>query len=476
MRPSPARAAFFLAFLGVTALPAIASAQTMPNVASGANNPFPVRLVNGVVQSARPINLTPLGVNYSDCIADMTLEYTVQVSGFTGQSLEAWVSQSADCTQDTTRTAIGTAQCWRVAQIGNVNVPSPTGMPITIDIPVRAIVGPQNAPAMGVTSLDATACNAQQTDAPITFTVFILAIQPPTTNVGTGFKQALTTDLVGPPPPTDFAVGIADTFLTAHWTPNIDADTAGYDLFIDPVPGSTTLVGATDATVVGSGTSSTPTLVCPDTGTAVVVDEAGLDEAGLDGSPDLDACYTINQGASSSDFTGATATNCSNGPVDVLASGIVQDSGATSATTDDSGLDEAGTTGPGGIGTILCDYLVGASCPKGQPVYTSTNLTVTGESTGSYNITGLINKQEYHVTIAAVDNSGNVGAPAGQYCQTPQPVDDFFKVYRDSGGTAGGSFCALEAVGAPAGGTALFGGVGVALAAVTRRRRRPTTR
>jgi len=32
-------------------------------------------------------------------------------------------------------------------------------------------------------------------------------------------------------------------------------------------------------------------------------------------------------------------------------------------------------------------------------------------------------------------------------CDTPQPIDDFFKVYRDAGGQAGGGYCQAGPVG-----------------------------
>jgi hypothetical protein len=54
----------------------------------------------------------------------------------------------------------------------------------------------------------------------------------------------------------------------------------------------------------------------------------------------------------------------------------------------------------------------------------------------------------------------------------PAPVNDFFKIYREDGGQAGGSFCALDAVGQPAGAPIVGVGLGAVAFAMARRRKR----
>ena len=107
-------------------------------------------------------------------------------------------------------------------------------------------------------------------------------------------------------------------------------------------------------------------------------------------------------------------------------------------------------------------------------MYTATTETVTGEAVGNYSIAGLVDGVNFNVSVAAVDNFGNVGPLAAQGCGTPQPVTDFLTAYRNAGGGAGGGFCSVEAVGHAAGwGFGLgFGFAGVALAGSRRRRRR----
>jgi hypothetical protein len=158
---------------------------------------------------------------------------------------------------------------------------------------------------------------------------------------------------------------------------------------------------------------------------------------------------------------------------------VESDAAVTEADADTDA--EAGTVvtpgavpeGSGGISAIPCQYLVGASCAAGSLAYTNTGLsTVTGATGSGYTIKGLTNGATYDVVVAAVDGSGNVGPASNCASDYPAVVDDFFTLYREAGGRAGGSFCALEAVGAPAGAPI----VGVAFSAlaftVARRRRR----
>lgn len=74
----------------------------------------------------------------------------------------------------------------------------------------------------------------------------------------------------------------------------------------------------------------------------------------------------------------------------------------------------------------------------------------------------------YAVAVAGVDRVGNSGPLSSVACGSPQPVDDFFELYRRAGGKGGGGFCAIGADPSRAGLAAL----GVALLAFALRRRR----
>jgi hypothetical protein len=98
------------------------------------------------------------------------------------------------------------------------------------------------------------------------------------------------------------------------------------------------------------------------------------------------------------------------------------------------------------------------------------------EATDSnYTLTGLTTGHQYAITVAAVDSYGNVGPVGNLGCSTPTPVDDFYMAYTDDGGTAGGGYCALTAVGAvgaPAFGSVFGFGIAGSAVALARRRRR----
>jgi hypothetical protein len=435
-----------------------ARAQTAASAASvsASGQAFPERFVNGVDlgASTRPQNLTPLGISYADCISDMTLSFNVVVSGFDGsQNLQVWASKSGDCTAITDRGGTGAvaATCWLVnpgftAQIHTT--------PTTLNFAVRVqdLVGAQNAPPFpaNYVAQGPSACGAQSTFAAVPLTINFVPIDSSGNYDGTAFQFSQPTDLVGPPAPAGATTLVGDTLLFANWSLNTDSDTSGYDVFIDPIPGHE---GSLAAPIGATA------LICPDTGAPTTQDDAAADagddatDSGDDGStPDMavdsgavdSGCYLINVGGSTAGSGICTSA--------VLASGMVQDSGTVQE------VDDAGnliSSGAGGISTIPPQNLVGNG---------SAGVTVPDRSTGSFTITGLVNNVTYNVAVAAVDGFGNVGPPSPETCSKPEPVDDFWKIYRQDGGGAGGGFCSLETLGArvpSAAGLFLFGGTAV---------------
>jgi hypothetical protein len=63
-----------------------------------------------------------------------------------------------------------------------------------------------------------------------------------------------------------------------------------------------------------------------------------------------------------------------------------------------------------------------------------------GAQTTSQRITGLTNGQPYQFVILGVDQNGNATSNGSVLVATPQPVEDLYRRYRDSGGKASG-FC-----------------------------------
>jgi len=475
--------------LAATLVPAVAAAQTV----SASGQPYPNRIVNGNNEgySTRPQNLNPLGISYADCMADMTLSFSVTLSGFTASSpdsLEVWASLTSDCTAMTDRGIGATAAlCWGTRSGNLTSVVTTTPQTYTFNVRVQDLVGWQQGPppvsmntyppAKGI-----EACSAQATFAAVPMNINFLAIDSSGNSDGTPYQYTINTDMVGPPAPSGMGETVGETIYNVTWTANSDSDTAGYDIFIDPYPGQE---GAEGGVVSLEGGQK---LVCPDTGAAPVGD-ATLESGGADGANDgpmdsstaesgaLDAgplpydgaCYPVNTGGQSP--ASASGYNC-NDPT--LAGAITQDGGAdaaavvTTPVTDDGGsTDEGGTveTGVGGITTVGAQYLY----PPGTSF--SSGFTIADKSVGSYTIKGLIDGIMYNVVVSAVDGTGNVGPPSVEVCDYPAPVRDFWQTYQEDGGGPGG-FCALETIGA--GGAPSLAGVAgvVGLAAFTRRRRR----
>lgn len=454
----------------------------------------------------------------------MRLVYSVSLSGFgaaNDDNMQVWATNEGDCTEDTTRGLGGTssvqAVCWLVNQgLTQPNLQVPTTRQFSI--PVRALVGPQTGtiPQAGtlVTDQGPEACLTQPSFAATSITVWFLPLQSNglLDTGGTPFSQVITTDVVGPPAPTNVMIGDGDTLFSMSWNPNMDTDTIGYDIFIDPPPGSGAIV---DAGFV----PPTKTLYCPDAGTPVASTMTDADDgAAPDDASEEAAELEASASDGAVDATMATASDAATTAVDsgsgciyvnmaptpptsttstctstVLTSGtLVVDSGV--ATTEDTGVDsgiapietfdeagllvetDSGSTesGIGGIASIPCQYLVASSCSSPSAfAYTNRgNPTVTGETISAYVIKGLTDGQTYDVVISAVDGSGNVGPPSTCVDDYPAPVNDFFKIYRQDGGQAGGSFCALEAVGAPAGAPIVGMAFGAVAFTMARRRRR----
>jgi len=332
----------------------------------------------------------------------------------------------------------------------------------------------------------------------------------------------LPVDLVGPPTPANVAFQAGDGALTLSWTANVDSDTYGYDVFIDPpasgggaspilpVPQTSTCAGSGSG--VGSGASSgeatddgSTEASADASSTAATSADATLLEAGADasaagasaadadGSSDAE-CFTV----SASDFwslgnpSACSSSNLTQGYVLGASASASSSSGSSSGAA--SGASSAGSGSPvegasgassgtsgslnepvgGGIAGIACAYLVMGSCSApSSPAYTSQAITVTTESSSSYTATGLTNGHKYNLVVSAVDAFGNPGPPAIEQCGQPAAISDFYGAYRAAGGKAGGGYCAVGPVSRAARPwLGAFVALGAGLWSARRRRRR----
>ena len=419
-------------------------------------------------QSTRSLNLTPLGISYDDCIADITLQFTLVLSGFTGvDELEVWGSLSDPCTSTSARGVDYTAAvCWGLPGTANYipDLVSNGNQTYTFNIRVQDLVGWQVSPPSPQNALQpikqtVAACHAQPSPAAVSMNINFLAINGDQGSDGTPYLYTITTDLVGPPAPVNVSKSTGDTLMNITWTANVDSDTAGYDVFMDPPPGQqvadTSVTVESGTVTVCPGSSTDATAESGADGSAVV--EAGVPEASITDA----GCYTLTTGSSTQGTPGA---HC-NDPV--LQGAIVEDGGDGAALIvepeyNEAGdlISEGGVEGAGGISTIPSQYLIGPG----------SGITISDKSVGQYQVSGLTNGTWYNMVVAAVDGTGNIGPASVEVCDYPAVVQDFWDTYQQDGGKGGG-FCALDTVGV--GGTS-FAGVGAAfvVAAIARRKRR----
>jgi hypothetical protein len=437
----------FAAVLAVTCAPAVARAQSIVSTT-------PARIsAQGDSLKPRPDNQDPLGVSYADCVGDVTLQFPVQLSGFTSMTnLQVWASLGSGCVNPQDRgLSGGTAVCWGVA--GGIVDPT-AAMAFNVNVRVQDLVGwesttpiptPATPPRKG-----SEACTAQPDYPAVPMVINFLAIDGNGNPVGVPYQYAIETDLVGPPAP-DICESVGDTIYNLTWTPNSDTDTVGYGVYIDPIPGHEPPPGQGDAGTI---------VLCPEAGDeASPGDDGGCSTLAIGSMPpDSGAC-----GSAVSELT----CNDSNLVGSILPTAPITsgDAGTPTSSGDagDAGAEGGAVeVGPGGISTVSTAYLY-------NPANNTPNMTLPDKSTGSYQISGLVDYVTYSVVVTAVDGMGNIGPPSLQVCDFPAPVQDFWQVYEADGGGKGG-YCALQTVGV--GGPSLAGVAGVFVVAGVMRRRR----
>src|SRR5260370_15352073 len=143
-----------VARLVLTAALALSVRSAHAQAAGGASvaaiqQPYPERWLNygqpnqqdlGV--ATRPINMNPYGISYDDCNKDMTLVFSVSLSGFSTQSLQIWATTLGDCTGPMARGIVQPLPtCWLFPGGFTGKV-----IPRTQQYAIRVqdIVGPQN--------------------------------------------------------------------------------------------------------------------------------------------------------------------------------------------------------------------------------------------------------------------------------------------------------------------------------------------
>ncbi len=457
----------------------------------------------------RAANLNPSDINFQDCQDDIILQFTLIEGGLpTTDTIQVWAG-STDCSQNTARQTGSGPYCWQVAPDGEfADVQTVTGNIYARNITryMDDTTTPHFAPVTGVPGPEA--CHTQTTSGAVQLSLYFIFLNNDGITADAYFNYGQNVDMVGPLAPTlQLPIGIGDGLLLLNWTPQVDSTIQGFNIYAQDQ--GTNGLGAEAGQVAvqstpiychsGGGVTKCKDAGLPKDASAEAMAAAAADtaDACVIDYPDGEAFTSIEDATSYASLTDAelSAVGCTRGsPVNTI---TTQQAGATCTSTalvnvfatsaaNNTGVD-GGSLGEGGTtisvtadgGTIGGTEAVGIS-EIDASVYGVGN--VGGNTTSSYIITQiptpgggseyLINGHQYAVAVAAYDDDGNVGVLSQLGCQTPEPVVDFWTKYKEDGGLAGGGFCSLEAAGAPVAGSVFGLGVGTALVAFTRRRRR----
>jgi hypothetical protein len=484
-----------------------------------------------VTNNPRPQNLNPTGVNYTDCMQDLRLNFELNISGFSGSHIEVWAG-TIDCTQDANRTGSGAGVshvCWEVAgRTGPLNAVTTAPEPYTVytrdvlryeQIPASSTFSQAYQPTFHNSSQGETACKVQTSDAAVPINLYFIPVTSAEQASGTAWRYPLNTDLVGPPPPPTVTLQPGDSLLTVSWTsPGADPDIAGYAIWSDPPAGGATTGGCSCGSAPGNGANSYvggDSAVSSTDGTIYRCIDAAPDaelDGELEGATDATSDALVEGAVEASMMEGAA-------PEASMPMPEASTDGASEAAAPEGGTD-AGTGGAGDAGDagmVNCNpintggggacnsyYLTAGSWVVSgsgttQPFEASTDDSGTSSGGGDagealsgggiasidpkykgyelddripspITLTGLTNGHNYVVVVTTIDGSGNVGPVSTPQCGQPEPTSDFWKTYKSDNGSAAG--CALEAGDGSSSDLPLFAlGIGATAAAFLRRRR-----
>lgn len=370
----------------------------------------------------RPQDQQPTWISYADCIGDDTFTFETTVANTSGYQLEVWVGSNVDCTPYEARYG-ASPTCWLVYSA----VPASATPKVTLRVQDIIAQNKSTDASSGPNTGTSTDCDeASGPTEGTSITLYFLLVdgsgQPAQSLTSSNYQTKF--DLIGPPAPTAVTAGIGEDQLIVSWEASVANDLLGYRLYCDPKPGA-------------AAPASSPMGGIPVDG-------------GADGAvPD--------SGADAASSGGAGGAGGAAGSAGVAGSGGAAGGG---------GAATGGSGGSSGNANCPSDALVVGERPDSAYQCGS----VTGKLATEGKASGLVNGVGYAVAVAAVDSVGNSGPLSQVACGTPQPVDDFFELYRRAGGKGGGGFCALGAEPAPGAAAASL----LALLALgVRRRRRP---
>lgn len=394
-------------WLGSSAIALMASLITVPASAQTVIiQNTGIKRVVGLRDSANK----PYWVSHSDCVADDVFTFPVDMTSFSGKSLQVWAGP--ECTTKTKREG-SQIDCWKLYEA------FPQTTTLSVKLRAQDMVAQEKPGAPGT----GTSAACERTDIATEGVAVVLHFMLLDSNndlAGTEATFDSGFDVIGPPAPTSISAGIGEKQLIVSWTNPIATDLAGYRVYCDS----------------GNGPGSAP---------------AAGGAAGSSGAAGAGATDAGSDAAAEASATGGD-------------SGLEASAGGSGGTSGSSGT---GGSGGGSAGNPDCPSasLTPGTIPSSEYQCGSTSSKVSTEVTA----TNLANGVKYAVAVAAFDTLGNSGPLSKVACGTPQPVDDFFELYRRAGGKGGGGFCALGQN--PSQATLALFGAALAVSLLRRRRR-----
>jgi hypothetical protein len=420
-------------------------------------------------------------LNFEDCSADLWYQFQVGISyPSSSYTLQAWVG-TQDCSVLTNRQTSATSVCWPVI------VPTEAlTNPYLLGVRMQDIASGvfTTTHPVAYTPSGASVCQGQVETGASTVTLYIFFADPGSNPVGTVQNYPITFDMRAGNAQGPISVGIGDTALFVSIPQTSDPDTQGWNIYCDPPANEE--AGAIQTSVAVDAPSNNG--MCPAQVPDSSVADSSLTDGALDGAGDaiaiedagaIDSSGVVVKDDAGGSPCGVTLNEASIPSPGGCAASTVLIPGGTTAI---AGVDEAGEAiyEEGGTTTTVVDYeggvaptgLMNLAFQYGQPTGMAHLCGQTGGTSTSYNIVGLLDGNYYNVAIAATDAAGNVGPLSNVVCQTPQPISDFWTLYTEAGGGAGGGFCSADGVGVPAGTSGLGVLMVASIVTMVRRRRR----
>ncbi|EYF03120.1 hypothetical protein [Chondromyces apiculatus] len=395
----------------------------------------------------RPQQSYPYYVSYSDCLRDNDFTFTVDLPGLAANEIfSVWGSQDSDCTLKEERTG-ASATC--VELYSNAN-PQQAGtkVPLSAKKIVSAVHGSESCNS-------GSDSNTEPFPARLFFMRYTSAQAESVTS--TEWTQTAV-DLRGPLAPVNLEAGIGEKrLIVSYQTLADETDRAGFRFFCDD--------GSAEAPAGGEGGSG------GDGGAGGSGGDGGAAATGGGGSGgDGGAAAAGGGGAGGVAGAGGSGGNGGAGNSGAGAAGAGGTSGSGGASTPGAADD------PACAGTA--EACTSKALVKGRRLSPEAAADLSCGSTTGFEgeVQPLNNDTCYRIAVAAYDDIGNIGVLSDVVCGKPRNVDDFFEVYREAGGLAGGGFCSAHGPAVPRGLGIALGAFGVAGLALGLRRMQRSTR